>query len=887
MHILERWAFRLRALLGANRAEREMDREMQFHVEMEAAQYVRDGVAPGEARRRALVAFGGRQRFREETRDEFPSRPVEDLLQDVRHAVRVFRRMPAFTTTVVLTLALGIGATTVIFSVTDHVVLRSLPYANADRLATVEVLVDRPDNPTPIWPANAAHFLAWSNGCTVCVGMAAIHGAGFTLTGAGDPTRIAALRVSDTFFSLLGVRAQIGRLLVPGDDQPGAASRVAITDALWRQQFGARTDILGRTITLNDAPSTVVGVLPPDFHMLRGRELGSMSKLPDRTDAFVPLALNEHQRTTHGEYDYHVIALLKPGVSVPTFHAQLDAIDVAAAARLNDDSPSRLVVTSLQARVSGAVARPLLLLLAAVGAMLLIMCVNLANLLLARSAARQRESAVRVALGAARGRLVRQALTETLLLALIGGLVGIVLSSWGLKALVALAPADLPRLDEVRLDGRVLVVAVGLSVLAGLSFGLVPAFKLGRIAPGDVLKEGGRAMTESRQGTRVRSLLIAAQVGLSALLLVAGGLFLKSFMRVMNVDKGFTADRVLALDFSMPVGAYPRPESRNQFYASALEKLAALPGVVGVATTSALPLEGENWIDGLRRDGTSERDGDAGGQANFRFVSPSFFGVLGVPIRKGRALADTDRGRRTIVLSERAAQSLWPNENPIGKHVHAGSDSLYEVVGIAADVRTTGLERAGSLIAYMPYWDRSLPSSTILLRTRNDPAAITTSARQALRDVAPSVPISRVRTIAQVISGVVAQRRFELVLIGLFALTALLTASIGIYGIISHSLGRRSNEIGIRIALGARALDVHTLVLREVLWPVALGLVLGVGASVIAGRAVAGLLFEVQPTDAGVLVSVALVLGAVATLACVIPSRRATRIDPVDALRAG
>jgi predicted permease len=878
--------FRLHALITDRRVSREIDREMAFHVEMETANNIRAGFAPDEARRRANVSFGGRQRFREETRDEIRSRGLEDLIQDVRHAGRTFRRTPGFTATVVLTLALGIGATTVIFSVADNVVLRSLPYRNADRLVGIQVLSDRLKNVTPTWVPNAAHYLAWKNACTVCEGIAAVRPGQLTLSGVGDPAVISVYRVSDNLFSMLGAHAEMGRLLTPGDDTPGNEHLVVISDDLWRQQFGARADIVGRAVTIGDAQWTVLGVVAPDFRMFRGGELGPFLRLPSRGDAYVPLALNAREKTTPGEHDYGVIAMLKPDATPAALRAQLDAISAANAVALRDDPPSRTSITPLQAQVVGSAGRPLLLLLAAVAAMLLIMCVNLATLFLARSAARRRESAVRVALGAGRGRLMRQALAETVTLSLIGGLAGVVLSRWGVRALVALAPADLPRIDEVHIDGRVLAVGLLVSVLAGLSFGFVPALRFGRTAPGDVLKESSRGATESRSGARARSWLIGSQVGLSAVLLVVAGLFLKSFVRVLHADRGFSAQRVLALDVTLPSSAYPTRAQRNQYYGEVMQRASALPGVSAVALTSALPLEGEGWIDGLAPE--SDANGGWGKEvdANFRFVSPNFFDVLGIALKKGRTFVESDRGQHVVILSENAARALWPNEDPIGKYVHAGNDSLSTVVGVAADVRTTGIEHDASLTVYHPYWYRGY-APTVLVRTTGDPAALTNSVRGALRQFAPSVPISHIRTIDQVVSTVVAQRRFELVLIGLFAITALLTASIGIYGIISHSLNRRANELGIRIALGARPVNVHALVLREVLTPVVLGLIGGVIASRVMSGLIAGLLYEVRPTDAATFAAVAFLLAIVATVACWIPTRRATQIDPVEALRAG
>lgn len=885
MRLLDALRFRLHALLRGRGIEREIDREMAFHIDMEAARLVGEGVPSEEARRRANVLFGGRQRFREETRDELRSRGLDDLAQDLHYAARTFRKSPAFTLTVVLTLAIGIGATTVIFSVTDHVVLRRLPYANASRLVSVEILSDRLKNVTPTWVPNAAHYLAWKRGCTACERMIAVRPTTLMLSGAGDPVVLSVLRASDDFLSTLGARAEIGRLFAAGDDQPGKERLIVISDALWRQRFGARSDIVGRTITLADAPWTVIGVLSPEFHMPRGNQVGRFLRLPDQADAVIPLALTPREQTTPGEHSYGVIALLRRGTTTETVRAQLDAISVENVAAFHDATPARSLVLPLKAQVVGTAGRPLLLLLAAVGAMLLIMCVNLANLFLARSAGRRRESAVRVALGAERGRLVRQALTETVLLSLVGGLAGLLLSQLGVRALVALAPSDLPRLDEVVIDARVLSVAVLVSIVAGLGFGLAPAFRIGSTAPGDVMKDGSRATSDGPRASRARAWLIASQVGLSAILLVAAGLFLQSFVRVLRADRGFTVERVLALDTSLPASAYKTRVLRNAFYEEVLRRIAPLPGVAAVGLTSAVPLEGESWVESIWTE-SSAHERDRQFDSNFRFVTPNYFSLLGVPVVGGRPFSDTDRGLSRVVLSENTARSLWPGEVAVGKRLRlGGTDSLYEVVGVVANVRTTGVEHEGSLTVYIPYWERGY-APTILVRTEGDPAAITSSVRRAIRAFAPSVPISKVRTMPQVLSEVVAQRRFELALIGLFALAALLTATVGIYGIISHSLGRRANEISIRIALGAVPRHVRALVLGEVFRPVAGGLVVGILASLLMGRVIASVLFEVRSTDAITVASVVLVLASTSALAGWIPARRASRLDPVDALRA-
>jgi putative ABC transport system permease protein len=854
-----------------------LDEEMQYHLDMQTDRNMRSGMPPDEARRAALVAFGGRQRFAEEARAEYRSRHLDELAQDARYTARSLRRAPTFAAAVVLTLAIGVGATTVIFSITDHVVLRPLPFAESDRLVIVREVVKEMSAAYPTVPANASHFLEWQRRCSACEEMAALRSTWLTLSGKGDPEQLGAARVSTNFFPLLGVRPQIGRLFTADDDRPGASDAVVITDALWKRAFGADPSVLGRSVTLNDATWTVVGVLPPTFRLPRGNELGDLVRLPRETDAFIPLALTPREMTTPGEFDYAVIARLAPGVSIAQARAQLDAIQTGIAERFSGRLTLRTELVPLQAQVVGSSGRALLLLLAAVGAVLLIVCVNLANLILARNAGRFREWAVRVAIGAGRGRLVRQLLTENVVLALLGGVLGIALARWGLAAMVKLAPSDLPRLGEVRLDTRVLAVGIFLSLAIGIAFAILPALRAGHVDPAEVLRAGGRTQTGGRRAARGRSLLIASQVGLSTVLLVATGLFISSFIHLLRVDKGFEPDRVLAVDVTLRRGGYGTWERRAQYFEQAVSRLHAMPGVISAALASALPLEGESEVNTLSLEHDPKPESERP-RANLRFVSPTYFATLGVPVRRGRSFTESDRSGTPIVLSERAARVLWPGEDPIGKRMIAGDDDrlVSEVVGVVADVKTSSLEQEGSLVGYLPYWQRVPMHATILVRTAGDPGAMAAIARAELRSVDASVPVPRIRTMEQVVSAAVAQRRFQLVLLALFATTALIAASLGIYGVISHSLARRTNEIGIRMALGARPRDVHRLVLREGLTPVVLGLAAGCVASLALGRAFGSLLFEVRPSDPLMLLCVAALLSAVSTIACYVPARRAT-----------
>ena len=811
---------------------------------------------------------------------------MESVWNDVRYAARALRKAPRFTAAALITLALGLGATTVIFSLVDHIVLRPLPYRDVERLVVVRETIAELADAYPSLGANASHFLGWQQQCAACEDIAALRKLPMTLTGDGDPQRLGGARISANFLALLGVQPAIGRGFTANDDTPGSDRVVILGDAFWRRQYGADRSIVGRSITLNESPHVVIGVLPPEFTLPAGDALGPLVGLPRDVDVFKPLALTPRERITPGEFDYVALARLRRGVDPAVAKSQLDAVVTSIVARGSSGMTIRTTVTPLQEQVVGGARRPLLMLLAAVGAVLLIVCVNLANLSLARNITRRREAAVRIALGAGRGRLTRLALAESLLLALGGGALGLLLAYWGLGALVAAAPATLPRIGEVGLDARILAVGAIVAILVGFVVGIHPALRLAGADPGEALKGGGRTATATRGATRRRGMFIASQIALSTVLLVGTGLFLRSFTRVLGVDRGFATQRLLALDVALPQARYGSRDVNLQFHERVLGELAALPGVTSTALTTALPLEGEAQTDmlSLENDPRPVAERPAGG---IRMVSPGYFETMGTAVLRGRGFEESDRGRDVVVLSERAAAALFPGEDAIGKRMVPGSnDPVAEVVGIAADVRTSTLEKQGSIIAYIPYWRRGTAAATLLIRTTGDPAAMTSAARGVLRRVDPTIPVAKARTMDQVVSAAVAQRRFQVTLLVMFAVMALLTASIGIYGVITQSLVSRMGEIGVRMALGAPPGRVQRLVLGEGMRPVAAGLALGIVASIVLGRWIENLLFEVRPADLVTLLGVTVILAVVALIACAIPARRSTRIDLVAMLRS-
>ena len=872
--------------------DRDVTDEVTLHIELRAEQLVAEGWARDEAMAEARRRFGPSwddavrklRRVRHSREEQQAMRERIDILgQDLRYAVRGLRRAPRFTASAILTLALGLGAATVVFSVVDHVVLRPLPFEDPDELFVVRERIAQIAHVYPTMSANAGHFLEWRRGCSACEGVAAVRPAASVLTGDGDPQRVQVVRASANLFPLLGVRPAYGRTFGEEEDVPGRDAVVLLTDAFWRRQFGADPSVLGRTITVGGAAMEVVGILPSRFRLPPGEALGARAKIPQAIDMFRPLALTPRERTTPGEFDYSVIARVRDGSTLAEARAQIDAIQADITARHPDGMQVTAQLTPLAEQVVGSAGRPMLLLLSAVVAVLLIVCVNLANLTLAHNAGRSRESAVRIALGAGGRRIARLALAQSLMLSLAGGALGLLFAYWGLRAVVATAPTTLPRIDEVQLDMRVFAMAALLSTIVGISVGALPALRLTRSNPADALRSGGRSATEGRGGHRRRAIFIGAQVALSTVLLMATGLLLTSFVRVMGVDRGFETERVLAFNVALPPGA--DATRRLQFRERSLGELAALPGVTSVAAASALPLEGDAQVDilSLERDPLPLLERPT---ASIRYVSPGYFATVGTPVLRGRAITPDDRGRRVVVVSERTAKTLWPGGDAIGKRLVPGSnDSIAEVVGIAADVRTSSLEAEGSLVVYLPYWQDVTGRITFLSRTSGKPEALTASARDVVRRIEPQVLITDIRTMEEVVAKATAGRRFQVTLLLIFAIMALVTASIGIFGVIAQSLAGRSTEMGVRMALGAQPADVHRIVLREGLAPTLAGLVLGAVATVALGRVFSSLLFEVRPTDPVTLLGVATLLGLVAVVSCVIPARRVTGTRLANLLR--
>ncbi|MGA3024731.1 MAG: ABC transporter permease [Bryobacteraceae bacterium] len=806
------------------------------------------------------------------------------LLNDLRQAVRTLLRDRGYTTVALLTLAFGVAANTIIFSVVDAVLLRPLAYRDPGRLMVINEVVPEIARTYPKLPVNARHFFEWRDHCSSFQQFSIVEPQDFVLTRAGQPEQLQGANVSANLLAMLGVQPQLGRTFLNEEEQLGREHEVIVSDALWNRRFHRDPALVGRSITLDGTQWTVVGILPASFHFPKSNGSGIVN-FPRKADVFRPAAFKLDDIGWLGEFNYVVIGRLKPGVPERRALAEMDVVQANIATRFPEKLHLRASMTPLQEEVTGAARKGLVILFAAVGAVLLIVCVNLANLSLARAAGRGRDLAIRTALGAGRAQLVRYILGESLVVGLAGGAAGVALAWAGLRAVLLYAPIDLPRLDEIHLDARALLFALALSILTGILFGILPAWRASAADPQLALRVSSRTATEGRSGLLTRELLVGLESGLSAVLLVIAGLLIGSFVRLLNVDKGFNADRLIAMEINLPRNGYGEDKQRESYYRQLVAKMQALPGVNAAAIISTLPLEGEDWVDVMQREGEHLPMAELP-MVNMRFCSPDYFRAMGIAFVAGQGFTEADRKRNFAVISELAASRVWPGQNPIGKKFSRGDpdEPPFEVVGVVRDVRI-GLAQQPVVTAYVPYWYRSRLSMSAVLRTSADPRAVAPALRSTVWSIDPDTVVGEIRTMGNVVSSSVGQRRFQVWLIAGFAASALLLACIGIYGVVSWSVARRRNEIGVRMALGATSGNVRRMVVAQGLRPVLAGLALGIAAALGSGRVLGSLLFGVSPRDPWTIGGVVLVLAAVAALACYIPARRTTLADPLEALR--
>jgi putative ABC transport system permease protein len=799
-------------------------------------------------------------------------------MHDLAYAARTLRHNPGFTLIAILTLALGVGANTAIFSVVKAVLLNPIPYRDADRLVAIAEFNAGTPRPVTV-DFTTTHDLR--DRSRSFEHMSLYHEISTAFAENGQPEVLKGLRVNFDFFDTLGVTMQMGRMFTPGEDRAASRFEIILSHGLWLRRFGADPNVLGRVVRLNDAPFTVVGVLPQDFPAFIGG---------DKAEIFQPLGYDlGGPSSCRGCQHLRLIARLKPGVSATAASAELNTI-MAQILREHpaDYAPDTAVrVTPLGEQLFGRVSQALWVLLAAVGLVLLIACVNVANLLLARASSRAKEIALRAALGAGRARLIRQMLTESLLLAMAGGAAGIALGWAGAKAFTRFAPPEIPRAGEIRVDMTVLLVSLAASLLTGVLFGLAPALRASRVDLNDAIKGMGKS-TESR--SRVRGALAAAEFALAFVLVVGAGLLAKSFVRLMNVNPGYEPHNVLTLGAYVYGARYQKAANEIALYDDVMATLRATPGVESAAMVSTLPLNGFDRRGVHIQDRRLANESDAP-SADTYSITPDYFRVMRIPLKRGRVFTAQDREGAPLsaIVSESCARTLWPNEEAIGKHIQLGGrddkKSFATIVGIAGDIRQYGLDRAPNMEAYIPLAQDTGFSYQMVIRTTVDPRQLERAVREAFAAADKTQPVFNVMPLESYLSSTLAERTFTLALIGLFGALALSLAAVGIYGVVSYTVSLRTREVGIRIALGARGSDVLAMVLRQGLALAGAGLVVGLATSLAVTRFLSSLLYEVRPTDFMTSLGVAVLLVAVALAASYIPARRATKVDPTVALR--
>ncbi len=793
------------------------------------------------------------------------------MMNDLRYTFRTLIKTPGFTAVAILTLALGIGANTAIFSVVNAVLLRPLPYQEPGQL--IRLWQSRRLPPAPHGPVSPPAFADWRRENHSFERLAAFCGGHANLTGDAEPARLESLRVSADFFAALRVTPQFGRAFLPGEDRAGAGRVAVLSDALWRRRFAADPKAVGRTLTLDNESYAVVGVLPAQFRFAGDAQV------------FLPLTFNGDEGANRGAHFLSVVGRLKPGVSLAQASTELTALAGRLGQEYAEDKDWSVALLPMQEEVVGAMRTPLFILLGAVAFVLLIACANVANLLLTKASARQKEIAIRAALGANRTRIIRQLLVESVTLSLGGGVLGWLFAYWGLDLLRYVAADHLPRAQEVGLDARVLGFTLLVSALTGIVFGLAPAWQAARLDMNERLKEGGRGAASERRN-HTRGLLVISEVALSLVLLIGAGLLLKSLASLRAVDPGFRPGNVLTLQLSLPETRYARNEQRGAFVAEAVRRLEALPGVRAAGAASSLPLSGGMNSYSFEIEGGGAPAGEHL-SAEQDSVTPNYFAALGMTLVRGRLFTAQDRAsaQPVVVINETVARRFFPNQDPLGRRITIAGPDPGAIVGIVRDVKQYALDRESPPHIYSPQSQKPDTDVTLFVRADGPPMNLASAARAAILGVDHDQPVSEVQPLERVLNDSVAQRRLTLWLLGAFALVALLLAAVGIYGVVAYSVARRTPEIGIRLALGAQRSDVLAMVFKQGMALTLIGIALGLAGAFALTRFLSTLLFGVAAADPATFALVSLALAVVASLACLIPARRATKVDPLAALR--
>ena len=886
---------KLTPLLGAP-PEQDFIEELAAHLSQAYEEASRQGMTDGESRAAAMALLeesspwveAARERARrpvarrvsEWTRQELPLAERGGFVQrlgimrDARHALRMLIRTPAFSVIAILTFAVGIGANTAVFSVVDGVLLRGLPYPESDRITMVWLDNRRENIKEDI--TSYPNYRDWRDQNSSYHHLAAYSETAFALTGAGEPERLMGAAVTADFFDVLAVKPLIGRVFSSANEVEGQDAVVLISHGLWQRRFGGAADVVGRTITLSTRPHEIIGVMPPEM------------RWPERAELWKPLAPAQQVRESRGSFWLPVIGRLKPGVTVDAAQTEMAGISTRLEQAYPGNRGYGANVVGLRDQMVGGIERALQVLMGAVGFVLLIACANLANLMLGRTTARRRELAIRTALGAGRWRLIRQIVTEALVLAFLGGAAGVALALWATKSFVALAGNTLPAAARIGLDARVLVFAFAVATLAALLSAVLPASIASRAAVGDALREGGRqgGPTGSR---RTRNALVAAEVALALVLLTGAGLLLRTLYGMQTVDRGFSADRIGMATVSLPGTTYRNPPDVRAFYGRFLEKVRAVPGVESAALTTGvlMPLLANSGVFSF--EGKPAPPPDQQVEYPYEFVSPGFFDTLGARIAQGRDFGaqDHDRAPEVAIVNETLARRVWPGENALGRRLRGGDNQPWiTVVGVVSDLRRADVKRPIRPEIYFCTLQTTPRTETLLVRTAGDPAATMPSIRRELQSIDSQLPLFRVTTLHAQLSDTLNQPRFQATVLAGFALIALLLAAVGIYGVTAHAVNQRTQEVGIRMAMGAARGDVRLLILRQHVMPALVGVGIGLAGAVALSRLLASLLYGVRAVDPMTYALVALSLVAVAIAACWVPASRAMRVDPLVALRA-
>jgi predicted permease len=879
LSLLKQTAARTQAFFRTAELDADFDQELASHLDMLAEDNVRSGMTPAEARRAAILRLGGVESTRQKHRDARGLPALESVVQDLRYAFRTLRRDAGFTAFAILILACGIGAASTIFSVTNAVLLRPLPFRDPGRLVWLE---NGNGEGMSSRTVQVGYLLALQESARSFSGFAAynaFYGVGdVKLTGGGDPERLNAVPVTAGFFSVLGVRPRLGREFTTDDGTASEPRSAILSDRLWRRRFGADPDIVGKAITLNERPVTVVGVLPPSF------DFATVFAPGTTVDLYLPFPLT--QETHRWGNTLAIVGRLKPGATVQSAEAEsrvvIDPVRRQHASDWNSFDPR---ASSLEEHVRGPVRPALTVLVCAVGVVLLIVCANLSNLLLARSATRQKEMALRAALGAGRGRLIRQMLTESLALCACGAALGLLLAVAATRVLARLNVFSIPLLESVQVDRGALAFTLLIAVVTGLLFGLAPALQVPGLAVHGSLQDGARGATGGRRLAWVRGALVVSEVALACVLLVAAGLLIRSLLGVLGVDLGFKPEQSAAIRVD-PSPRYATQKQRNAYFDEVLRRVAAVPGIEAAGLTDVLPFDGNrSWTVGA--EGVDYAMGQRP-NAYIRVVSDGYLAALGIPLRAGRdfSAGDTLPGEYVLLVNETLARTLWPGKNAVGQRINLG-DGPRRVVGVVGDVRHLALEKEAGGELYLPIRQTDAYSIVdLVFRSSLPPAATGAAVRAALLPVEPSLPPGELRPLQQIVDHALSPRRFVVILLAGFSAFALLLASLGIYAVISYAVKQRTRELGIRMALGATPRGLAERVLLQTLGLAGIGLLVGLAASGLLARALGSLLFGVTATDPATYLGMVLVLGAVATLAGYLPARRIAKIDPLAAIRA-